>query len=86
MEKIFRNNDGTIISKVLSLTPQLVTETLFKGRPNAEAVILYLDGENSRTIGPERPCLWIKFAADGKTIVSISLTNDPQGANFHWQR
>ena len=87
MEKTYKNPDGTVISVVKNLSPQLETETVFHGKDKAEVLRLYLAGDRTApAYGPKRPCLRIEFAPDGKTIVNIVLLNDPQGAELNWQR
>lgn len=87
MEKTYKNPDGTIISVVNNLSPQLESETVFHGKDTAEVLSLYLDGDRTApAYGPNRPRLRIQFAPDGKTITNIVLLNDPQGAEFEWQR
>ena len=87
MEKTYKDPNGKIVSVVRDLSPQLETETVFHGQDRAEVVRLYLDGDRiAPAYGPERPCLRIQFAPDGKTISNIVLLNDPQGADFEWKR
>lgn len=86
--KVFRNpENGDVISTVTQLTPQLEVETVVHGKPTAEVVRVYLDGERTAyTYGPDRPCIRIEFAPDGKMVVGIALFNDPDGKDFNWRR
>ena len=79
-------DNGKVISEVKDLSKQLVAETVFDGRPKARVVRMYLDGDNPGTFGPDRPCLRVELAADGKTVVAVSLLNDPSGAELNWKR
>jgi hypothetical protein len=88
MEKVFKDREtGEVISTVNQLTPQIEVETVKHGKSVAEILRIYLDGDCALTpYGPDRPCIRIEFAADGKTVKRINLYNDPQGADFEWQR
>ena len=86
MEKTFKKENGEIVSVVKDLSAQLVVETVFKGRETARYLRIYLDGDNPNTYGPDRPCLRVGFLPDGKTIATVSLFNDPEGAELNWQR
>lgn len=78
---------GKVISTVNALSSQLEAETVFHSKDKAEYLRIYLDGDRTKeAYGPDRPCVRIQFAADGKTVVKISLLNDSQGADFEWQR
>ena len=78
---------GKVVSKVEILSPQLEAETVFHGKEKAEMLRIYLDGDRTKeAYGPDHPCVRIQFAADGKTVVKVSLLNDPNGADFEWQR
>lgn len=86
MEKTFKNENGNVVSIVKDLSAQLEVETVFDGKENARYLRLYLDGDNPNSYGPNRPCLRVGFLPDGKTIATISLFNDPEGAEFKWLR
>jgi hypothetical protein len=86
MEKIFKKENGDVVSVVKDLSPQVIAETIFDGRPQAHAIRLYLDGENPDTCGIYRPCLRVEFSADGKTVVAVDLLNDPRKEKMHWKR
>jgi len=87
MNNIFKDEFGNTVSTVNDLSPQLEVETVFHGKNEAEYLRLYLDGDRTApAYGPNRPCVRIEFADDGKTVTKISLFNDPQGADFEWKR
>ncbi len=82
----FEKLNGGIASTVKRLSPQLFAETVFDGQKEANSLRIYLDGERPGSYGPDRPCLRVVFADDGKTIVDVALFNDPEGAELHWKR
>ena len=85
--KKFRDLNGKVVSTVNNLTPQLEVETVVNGKEKADVIRLYLDGDRSvPAYGPARPCIRIEFAGDGKTVMEISLLNDPSGEKFEWKR
>lgn len=85
--KQFTDSKGNVVSVVENLTPQIEAETVVHGKEKADYIRLYLDGDRTTfSSGPNRPCVRIEFAADGKTVVKISLLNDPAGADFEWKR
>ena len=68
-------------------SPQLEVETVAHGNPQAESMSIYLDGDRTApAYGPNRPRVRIAFTADGKTVTSICLLNDPEGRDFEWKR
>lgn len=86
-KKVFRDIDGKVISRVHFVSPQLEVETVAHGNPQAESMSIYLDGDRTApAYGPNRPRVRIAFAADGKTVTSICLLNDPEGRDFEWKR
>ena len=86
-QKIFINQTtGQLFSTVTKLSPQLEIEAVFDGKEQAENLRIYLDAEKPGSYGPDCPCVRIEFGADGKTVVAVSLLNDPDGASFEWKR
>jgi hypothetical protein len=86
MKKIFKKENGELVSIVKDLSAQLVVETVFDGRETAQYLRIYLDGDNPEPYGPDRPCLRVGFLPDGKTVATVSLINDPEGAEIKWRR
>lgn len=86
MERIYKEENGEIISVVKDLSAELVVETVFDGRKTARYLRIYLDGDNTETYGPDRPCLRVGFFPDGKTVATVTLFNDPEGVELKWLR
>lgn len=78
MDRIFKDENGKVFSRVKELTENIEVETVVCGAEKASSLILYFDADNPNPRGDERPRLYIKFASDGRTVLRLSLFDGNQ--------